>query len=229
MFGKKRKDEPKQFTMLPPQPGQPAPQIVYVQAPPQKKGGGCMAAIGKMVVGGAVLLVLLVALVYAGAQGGSDEPDRVVVGPRGPIQNAPDAPELGSGEKPAAVGQTVVADCLAMTVVGHRTEEKIGLLGADEPGYRYLVLEVQATNACTDGEVAYNTLYWSGTDPDSGLKFDDALMVDVPQPLGSGNLSANNKARGLVVLKVASATRTVRVKYDTSPIGGTNLYWNVPV
>ncbi len=236
MFGKKN-DPPQRFTMPAPDPNnpQPTPQIVYVQAPPQKKGGGCLARMGKMMVGGIALILILAVIGGMAGESGTDapkQPDRVVYSNTGgqakQVTAPPSRPERGSDDNPAAVGEIVAADCRAVTVVGSETAEKIGYLGADEPGFKYLVLDVLVANACQDGEVDYNTLYWSGTDPDSGLKFDDAPMVDAPLPLGSGTLGAGDKARGTVVLKVASGTRSVRVKYDTAVLGGTNLYWTVP-
>lgn len=140
---------------------------------------------------------------------------------------ANETPGVGTSNRPAGIGDTVTGDGLAITLNSASKSDTSGLFGGEEAGYEYMTINVTIRNVSTKTK-DFNYLYWSAKDIDSGYTFDNALMAGDPTTmLSSGSLSPNDLVRGDVVIKIRKDSTHIRIKYDTSPIGGKNLYWGV--
>lgn len=198
----------------------PQREVVFVE---KKRGcfGGCLSGVGAIVVGIIGLIVVIAVIAVVATNSSGDDND----GPSVNDQGTPQADKVGSGENPAPIGTAVTADGLEITVHSAGLSDTAGVLAGAEPGVMYLTLDVSIRNV-SDDKKSYNTLYWSGRDPVNGYNFDDDVFAgDSVNPLSSGDIQPGDVVRGEVVIKVRDDSQTVRIKYDTSPIGGANLYW----
>lgn len=224
MLGRKSKQDEGQRTVAAAQAqGIPPPQIVYVQT--EKKRGGCLKfVIGSLVVVGAV--VILAGVLLSGGSDGS-----VSDGSTGKANLAanttPTPAPQGTESNPASIGGTVTADGLEIMLNAANTAETAtaGFSVPDE-GNVYVVLDVTIRNVSNEKK-SFNALYWSAKDMERGYTFDDAMMASTGQDISAGDLSPSDLVRGNVVLEVKADTQALRIKYDTSPLGGKNMYWAV--
>lgn len=195
----------------------PAPTVI-VQQPKSK---GCLSRFAIVI---AALLVICIVAAVAGTlitkQRGNDDSGVAVVG------NV--TPDLGSGEVPAPIGSTITGDGLDITIYSATLSDTAGVLGAADSGYLYLTIDVSVKNISGDKK-SVNPLYFSAKDIVNGYTFDNELLAGDPAAaLGSTNdLGPGDILRGEVVLKVRDDSKEIRIKYDTSPIGGKNMYWIV--
>lgn len=227
MFKRKQESHTKQsFTI--PEGAQAGQTIVFVQ---KEKKNGCLS----FAKGGcSALLVLVAVFVIIGiivdddSDGGSRDTVSSSGSPRARAsrdrKEPTQTPQAGTGDNPAAIGDTVTMDGLAITVHTARTTDSVGMFAEAGTGEEYVVLDVAIENV-SDGKKSFNTLYWSAKDIENGYTFDDEIMASTGQDLGSGELDAGDLIRGNVVIKIREDSRIIRFKYDTSPLGGENLYW----
>lgn len=195
-----------------PSPSVASPTVI-VQQPKRR---GCLSRL-------AIGIVVIVAILIAGGVIAS-----LNRGDKGDTNNgaANATPDLGSGERPATLGTSVAGDGLEVTVYSATLSDTAGVLGAAEPGYLYLTIDASVKNVSKDKK-SVNPMFFSAKDIVNGYTFDDDLMAGDPAAaLGSTNdLAPGDILRGEVVIKVRSDSTQIRIKYDTSPIGGKNLYW----
>lgn len=145
-----------------------------------------------------------------------------------PIPTQTPVPALGSANRPASIGDTVEVDGRAITLLDATVTSSVGGFYTPKGGYEFVVITVKIRNVSTSGKKHdYNELYFSGKDIDRGWDFDDTGINLSDSPLGSGELSPGEYVTGQVVLEVHQETTSLRIKYDTSPIGGKNAYWLV--
>lgn len=174
-------------------------------------------------------LIVVIGVIAAVATNSGNTDDAPSVNNPGSPESAGSAPDananVGSGENPAPIGTSVTGDGLEVTVHSADLSDTAGVLAGAEPGVMYLTLDVTIRNV-SDDKKSFNALYWSGKDIVNGYAFDDDLFAggSVNQ-LPSGDLQPSDLIRGEVVLKVRDDSQRIRIKYDTSPIGGANLYW----
>lgn len=205
----------------------PAPQreVVFVE---KKRGclGGCLSGVGAIVLGIVGLIAVIVVAAVAINDGSSGNPNDNGNGEaKVNDQGTPEAVKVGSGENPAPIGASVTGDGLEVTVHSAELSDTAGVLAGAEPGVLYLTLDVTIRNVSEDKK-SFNALYWSGKDIVNGYAFDDDLFAgDSMNQLPSGDLQPSDLIRGEVVIKVRADSQKIRIKYDTAPIGGTNLYW----
>ena len=155
-----------------------------------------------------------------------DDPDRLraSLGPNGtPIIEADVTEPIGSASNPAAVGATVEGDGLAVTVHGTTRPASIADATPDS-GFVFLTLDVTVRNTSADAK-NYNAYYWSARDIVEGENYDDEKNIRPGDALIAGSLGSGDEVRGNVLLVVPADAQVVRLKYDTSPLGGDNLYW----
>ncbi len=205
--------------------------MVFVE---KKRGclGGCLGGVGALVLGVIGLIVVIGVIAAVATNSGNTDDDA-------PSGNTPGSPEaaggdpddnddnakVGSGENPAPIGTSVMGDGLEVTVHSADVSDTAGVLAGAEPGVMYLTLDVTIRNV-SDDEKSFNALYWSGKDIVNGYAFDDDPFAgDSVNQLPSGDLQPSDLIRGEVVLKVRDDSQKIRIKYDTAPIGGANLYW----
>lgn len=191
------------------------PPMVVVQQP--KKG--CLSKFGMLALGLVGLCIIVaIAGTFVSKQQGDKKNDVAVAGTS--------TPGLGAGENPAPVGSTITGDGLEVTVYSATLSDTAGVLGAAEPGYLYLTIDASVKNVSNEKK-SVNPLYFSAKDIVNGYTFDNELMAGDPAAaLGSTNdLAPGDILRGEVVLKVRDDSKQIRIKYDTSPLGGKNMYW----
>lgn len=223
MLGRKSKPDEGQRAIAAAQAqGVPAPQVVFVQT--EKKRGGCL----RIVFGSlAVIVVVIAAAVLLGDgtdEGGSGgNPDEG----NDQANTIPTPEPKGTENNPAIVGDTVTADGLAITLNSTSTADTAtGGMSVPEVGNVYVILDITIKNVSEERE-SFNALYWSAKDTERGFTFDDAIMASTGQNISSGDLSPADLVRGNVVLEVKADTPVLRIKYDTSPIGGKNMFWTM--
>lgn len=223
MLGRKGKQDPVQQAVAAAQAqGVPAPQVVYVQT--EKKRGGCLKFIvGSLVVIGA--LVVAGVLLSGGSGGGGSSGSQQLTGREANVTPTPEP--KGTENNPATIGDTVAADGLAITLNSASTADTAtGGMSVPDAGNIYVVLDVTIKNVSEETE-SFNALYWSAKDVERGFTFDDAMMASTGQDISAGDLSPGDLVRGNVVLEVKVDTPVLRIKYDTSPIGGKNMFWSM--
>jgi hypothetical protein len=155
-----------------------------------------------------------------------DEPDRLraALGPNGTPVVEPDGAEpFGSASNPAALGETVEGDGLAVTVRGVARAASIAE-ATPEPGFVFLLVDVTIRNTSEDAK-NYNSYYFSVRDIVAGENYDDEKNIRPGDALIAGSLGAGDEVAGNVLLVVPADALVLRLKYDTSPLGGDNLYW----
>lgn len=155
-----------------------------------------------------------------------DEPDRLraSLGPDAtPAIEVDETEPIGSASNPAALGATVDGDGLAITVHGATRAASIAEAAPDS-GLVFLILDVTIRNTSDDAK-NYNSYYWSARDIIAGENYDDEKNIRPGDALIAGSLGSGNEVRGNVLLIVPADALVVRLKYDTSPLGGENLYW----
>lgn len=205
---------------------QPQPQIVYVQ---QQKKGGCFSGFFKMIGIGVLALIILGVV---GSMMGGDDSDTSSFSSSNSNKSSvtksnekKEVKEVGSGENPAPIGTTVTNDGLAITVHSVTETDTAGVLTTSEAGWSYLILDVTIKNV-SDEKKSFNALYFSAKDMDLGYTYDDELFGSGSgSQMSAGDLSPNDLVRGEVVIKVQTQGTNIRIKYDTNPFGGKNLYW----
>lgn len=202
--------------------GQPQPQIIYVKETKR----GCLGGLFKFV---GAAFVLMIGIVVVGTLMSGDESKGVNPPARDAsgavVQSEQEDAEIGSGDNPAPIATTITRDGLEITVNSVTESDTAGVLTSYEAGWSYLILDVTIKNV-SDGKKSVNPLYWSAKDIDLGYTYDDELFGSGNGPqLSAGDLSPNDLVRGEVVIKVQTEGSRIRIKYDTSPIGGANLYW----
>lgn len=145
-----------------------------------------------------------------------------------PIPTPSPTPELGSGDRPAGIGDTVVVDGQAVKLMN--VEMTSSLTGFDSPkgGYQYIVLTVAVQNVSSSGKKVYSESYFSAKDTDRGWDFGYVSPNFSGQPLGDGKLSPGEYTVGKVVLEVHQQTSSLRIKYHPGPFSG-NGYWLVTI
>lgn len=199
----------------------PAPQRETVLVE-KKRGclGGCLSGVGAIVVGVVGLIVVIfVAVALINGSGGDDVDSKVN------DLGTPQAAKVGSGENPAPIGTSITGDGLEITVHSAQLSDTAGVFTGAEPGVMYLTLDVTIRNI-GDDKKSFNALYWSAKDIENGYAFDDDLFAgDSINMLSAGDLSPDDLIRGEVVIKVREDSQKIRIKYDTDPFGGANLYW----
>lgn len=191
----------------------------------KKRGcmGGCLSGVGAIVVG--IIGLIAVIAVVAVMTSSDDQNGNGNNGPNVNDQGTPQAAKLGTGENPAPIGTAVTGDGLEITVHSAELSDTAGIFAGAEPGVMYLTLDVTIRNV-SDDKKSFNPLYWSAKDIVNGYAFDDDLFAgDSINMLPSGDLQPGDLIRGEVVIKVRDDSEKIRIKYDTSPIGGANLYW----
>jgi hypothetical protein len=155
-----------------------------------------------------------------------DEPDRLraALGSDGtPVVEVDQAEPVGSASNPAALGATVEGDGLAVTVNGVSRAASIAE-ATPEPGFVFLLVEVSIRNTSGDAK-NYNSYYWSARDIVAGENYDDEKNIRPGNALIAGSLGSGDQVTGNVLLVVPADALVLRLKYDTSPLGGDNLYW----
>lgn len=206
----RKKDDLKQGQIITAEDGT---KILVVEKEVEKKKSskeGCAGCLGFIVV---LALVLIGIRIYNFSQ-----TDGVA---------ADGTPGVGTANRPATIGDTVTGDGLAITLNSATQSDTSGLFGGAEVGYEYMTIDVTIRNVSTETK-DFNYLYWSAKDIENGYTFDNALMAGDPTTmLSSGSLAPNDLVRGEVVIKIRKDSEMIRIKYDTSPIGGKNLYWGV--
>jgi hypothetical protein len=155
-----------------------------------------------------------------------DEPDRLraAVGSNGtPVVEPDESEPVDSASNPAPVGGTVEGDGLAVTVHGATRTASIAD-ATPEPGFVFLILDISVRNTSDDAK-NYNSYYFSARDIVGGENYDDEKNIRPGAALIAGNLGSGDEVRGNVLLVVPDDALVIRLKYDTSPLGGDNLYW----
>lgn len=133
----------------------------------------------------------------------------------------------GKLDAPAAVGQTVNANGLAMTLIGVKEVANFPVL-SPAPGDVFLVLDFKLVDVVHDTK-SYSDNWFSGSDIDQGWAFNHPADNPTSQPLGHGTLSGDGAIiRGTAVLEIKTSSHRIRIKYDTD--GGTlgtheSVYW----
>lgn len=191
--------------------------------PTQRRGvvvGGCLKIIGGIVVLGVVAVVVLV-VIAAVANHNSSSPQLV----SGPTVQGSATTQAVTGSHPAAIGETVEADGLAVTIESVTPTDNPNSFTTAEVRWTYLTLDVLFTNTGTKSKDV-NPLYFAAKDIDNGYTFDDNPMAENPDTaLPSSKVSPGDKLRGTVVLKVRTDSKRIRIKYSTASIGGKALHW----
>lgn len=140
---------------------------------------------------------------------------------------AVEAPGNGKIDTPAAVGQTVSANGLSLTLVGVQEVKSFSVL-APAPGDIFLVLDFKIVDSVHDTK-DYSDNWFSGSDLDQGYAFHHPDANPTPQPLGHGTLKGSGDLiRGTAVLEVNASSHRIRIKYDTDAgFGGSHesVYW----
>ncbi len=185
--------------------------------------GGCLTGIGGITVGivGVIVLIGIAAIALSGASD-SETSDN---GPSLNSQGTPQDAQPGSSENPVPVGDAATGDGLEITVNSAALSDTAGVLAGAEPGVMYLTLDVTIRNV-SDDEKSFNSLYWSAKDMINGYAFDDDPFAgDSVNSFPSGDLQPDDLIRGEVVIRVRDDSERIRIKYDTAPFGGTELFW----
>lgn len=134
-------------------------------------------------------------------------------------------PERGSRQDPAAIGEKLTAEGMAVTLTNAYFTYEYNF-STPKGGYVFLVVEVEMTNV-DDESHGYTDQRFSAKDLVTEAEFDDTFAL-LDTPLGSGDLSPNEYVYGQVALEVQETATSIRVKYDVSFLGDAELYWLVP-
>ena len=155
-----------------------------------------------------------------------DEPDRLraALGPNGtPVVEPDSAEDVGSASNPAPIGATVEGDGLAVTL---NSVSRTGSIAGTAPdqGLVFLILDVTIQNTFSDAK-NFNSYYWSARDIVAGENYDDEKSIRPGDALIAGSLGSGDQVTGNVLVVVPADALVMRLKYDTSLLGGDNLYW----
>ncbi len=134
-------------------------------------------------------------------------------------------PRHGSGEDPGTVGETLVAEGMAVTLNSTFYTYEYNF-STPKGGYIFLIAEVRIENV-DDEDHGYDSMRFSAKDLDSGAEYDDTFAL-LDQPLESSELSPGEYVIGQIALEIQETATNVRLKYDVSFLGEENIYWLVP-